>query len=61
MTRVNIKRACAGCYEAVEAGNTVNPLTVDIDYFSTASGATFTGWIARARWDRYLMSDPVGT
>lgn len=50
------KRICAGMYE-VKLGDR----TVTINHFSPADGASFTGWVAAADWDRYLYTDPLDT
>lgn len=51
---MNVTKICAGCYEAHANGR-----RVQIAKFEKRDGATFTGWIARAAWDNYFMTDPL--
>lgn len=34
---------------------------VDVYHFTKRDGAHFNGWIARADWDNYLVTDPMWT
>lgn len=56
MSGITVTRIAPGCYR-VRAGDRI----VAIDRFSRRECATFDGWIARAEWDNYLLTDPLPT
>lgn len=56
MVRTRVFRVCPGMYEVVELGNTIRPRAVDVVYHEH-----LRGWVAQARWDRFLYTDVLRT
>lgn len=54
--RPSVKRVCPGCYTVEHKVDEADYYTVDI-----TRRTDLKGWIAAARWDRHLYTDPVTT